>query len=223
MTREVKRRYRSPLREESARQKQIAVRDAAADLFITKGYVATTIRDVADAAGVATRTVFNAFPGGKADIFDSALDAALGGDEERIPLYDRSVTTRALADETAAGLIELVADGAAELYGRAGNLIHAYLASAGADAHMREHAESGAREATKIMRRYARVLGRRDALRDGRTVAEATDLLLALCSPHVHHLLCGERRWTTDAYRRWLADELALALLHPSEHVQRRR
>src|SRR3954451_17859176 len=216
MAQDVKRGYRSPLREESARQKQIAVRDAAAGLFITKGYVATTIREIADAAGVATRTVFNAFPGGKADIFDAALDAALGDDEERTPLYDRPVATRALAEETPAGVVQLIADGAAELYQRAGKLIHAYLGSAGADPHMRQHAEAGAREATKIMRRYARALDQRGALRERRTVPEATDLLLTLCSPHVHHLLCNERRWTTGAYRRWLADELAHALLRPS-------
>ena len=40
-----RRRYRSPRREEQARQTRMAILDAAQELFIDRGYVATTVAD----------------------------------------------------------------------------------------------------------------------------------------------------------------------------------
>ncbi len=75
-----RRRYTSPLREEAARRTRETIRDAAARLFVRDGYVSTTVKNIADEAGVAVRTVFTAFPGGKAEIFREALDHAVTGD-----------------------------------------------------------------------------------------------------------------------------------------------
>ena len=49
---EGKRVYRSPLREEQARQTRAAVLDAAGACFLERGYAATTMRDVATRAQV---------------------------------------------------------------------------------------------------------------------------------------------------------------------------
>ncbi|HEX4396654.1 MAG TPA: helix-turn-helix domain-containing protein [Trebonia sp.] len=51
-------------------------------LFVEHGYVATTIRDVARAAGVGERTVYGIFPS-KADLFRHVLDVAIAGDRSR--------------------------------------------------------------------------------------------------------------------------------------------
>ncbi|WP_425556869.1 helix-turn-helix domain-containing protein, partial [Dactylosporangium darangshiense] len=52
------------------------------------GYVVTTIRDIAHAAGVGERTVYAAFPG-KADLFRHVLDVATVGDERHVAVADR--------------------------------------------------------------------------------------------------------------------------------------
>jgi AcrR family transcriptional regulator len=212
----VKRAYRSDARAAAARRTRSDIREAAGVLFVDNGYVATTVRQIADRAGVAVRTVFNAFPGGKAQLFDEILDHALGGDDDRIPLIDRPVARRPVEASDGSEALRLVAEGAADLYGRAGDLITTYLESAGADPHMRHHADLGATEAAKIMRRVARSLHQSQALREGLTPSRAGDIMLALCSPHVHHLLCRKQGWSGRAYRVWLTRELQRALLAES-------
>lgn len=209
----VKRAYRSNIRAAAARRTRHAIRDAASALFVENGYVMTTVRDIAESAGVSVRTVFNSYPGGKAQVFDEALDHALGGDDARTPLSERPITR--LHSEAADGSqsLRLLAEGATELYERAGDLITVYLESAGADPHMRHHADLGAAEASKIMRNVARSLQTNGFLREGLTARRAGDVMLALCSPQVHNLLCRNLSWTSRAYRRWLTEELHRAIL----------
>ena len=213
MSTPVKRVYQSESRAAAALLTRVRIRNAAARLFVEQGYVATTVRQIATGAEVAPRTVFNAYPGGKAQIFDEALDVALGGDEERTPLRARPLTQTVVQEPDGRRAVELLADGATNLYERAGDLITTYLESAGADAHMRNHAEMGAAEAARIMRDVARSLKRHNSLRTDLTVDRAGDLLFALCSPHVHHLLRRRCGWSRSAYREWLAGELKRAVL----------
>jgi len=66
------------LRERKKQQTREALRRAAWDLFAERGYEATTLADIADAAGVSTRTIFAYFPS-KEDIvfceFESMREA----------------------------------------------------------------------------------------------------------------------------------------------------
>src|SRR5882757_5961680 len=89
MAETVKRSYESPLRAQAARQTRRLIRSAAAQLFIKYGVVATTVRQVAEAAGVSPRTVHVAFPGGKTQLFHEALNVAIAGDEQDLSLADR--------------------------------------------------------------------------------------------------------------------------------------
>lgn len=216
MTGPVKRVYRSDIRLAAAQRTREAIRNAAATLFVENGYVATTTREIAEHAGVAVRTVFNAYPNGKSQLFDESLDHALGGDDVRTPLIERPITRLPAEAPDGAQSLQLLAEGAAELYERAGDLITTYLESAGADAHMRHHADIGAAEAAKIMRRVARSLHDNGYLREGLTARRAGDIMLALCSPQVHHLLRRKLRWTAGTYQGWLTEELHRAILPDS-------
>lgn len=209
----VKRRYTSPAREEAARRTRTRIRDAAGELFAQQGYAATSVRQIAESAGVAVRTVFAVYAGGKPQLFDEALAVALGGDEALIPLAERPATLAALEARDATQVLDAVADFSCRLYGRAGALITAYQESCGADAEMRRHAEVGLSNAAAIMQVIARDLHRRQVLLPGLTPERATDLLLALCSPQTYRLLRHERDWTPDDYRLWLASTLKTALL----------
>lgn len=51
-----------------------AIADAALQLFLERGYDRVSIRDVADAADVATTTLFKHFPGKEALVFDQEED-----------------------------------------------------------------------------------------------------------------------------------------------------
>lgn len=60
-------------REANKRATRLALQQAAARLFAEKGFAATTVRDIADAAGVTERTFFRYFGGKEELIVDDAL------------------------------------------------------------------------------------------------------------------------------------------------------
>ncbi len=213
MVSEVKGVYRSEIREAAAAANRSAIRDAAAALFIEQGYVATTMRQIARAAGVSVRTVFNGYPDGKAQIFDEALDFALGGDDSRQPLADRRLTRDVIAESDPERLVERLVEGAIDVYERAGGLITTYMESAGADPHMRQHAELGESAARSIMEQAARSLHTQEALRPDLSVPRAGQMLLALCSPVLHQLLRRRSGWSAASYRRWLIEQISAAVL----------
>ena len=86
--REPKRRYQSRLRQDSTRRTRQAIVAAAGELFVANGYAATSLADIAVAAGVARPTVFAAF-GSKPTLLRQVLDEALAGDDEPVPVADR--------------------------------------------------------------------------------------------------------------------------------------
>jgi AcrR family transcriptional regulator len=64
------------LRERKKRQTRDALTRAALELFVERGFDETTLAEIADAAGVSTRTIFAYFPG-KEDILFASLQAML--------------------------------------------------------------------------------------------------------------------------------------------------
>src|SRR5215211_9547189 len=75
-------------RRERSRVTRARVVDAAGRLFVEHGYVATTIEDVAERAGVAVQTVYYVF-GTKPKLLSAVLDASIAGDVEPVPLLER--------------------------------------------------------------------------------------------------------------------------------------
>src|SRR3954452_13905939 len=86
--------YRSTIRRGDAPR---LVCEAAHRLFTTKGYVATSIEDIATEAGVARPTVFSAV-GPKDAILKAVVDQAMAGDEQPVPVADRPWFTDALQE-----------------------------------------------------------------------------------------------------------------------------
>src|SRR6266511_3131334 len=83
----VKRRvYRSSIRRGDA---PALICAAAYRLFSTKGYLATSIEDIATEAGVARPTVFTAV-GAKPVILRTVVDQALAGDDAPVPIAKRA-------------------------------------------------------------------------------------------------------------------------------------
>ena len=88
MSAPVKKPYKSTLRTAQARATRRAIVDAAARLFIEHGYGATTVNAIAEAAGVSRKTVFTSVSG-KVEALKLAIDWAVAGDDEPVPLIDR--------------------------------------------------------------------------------------------------------------------------------------
>src|SRR5450759_2513013 len=93
----VKRTYESRLRAGQARATRLALLEAAGRLFAERGYVATSIEEIAEAAGVSRATVFTSV-GGKPALLKAAYDVALVGDDEPVSMPDRPDSLRSKAE-----------------------------------------------------------------------------------------------------------------------------
>ena len=119
--------YSSPVRADQARQTRKRIVDAGAALFAERGYGATTIDAIAQAAGVSRKTVFDSV-GGKANLMKLAYDFAITGDDAPIPLMDRPRIADLMAEREPAAMIA----GHAALVTDIGSRIAANLLRAGA-------------------------------------------------------------------------------------------
>jgi hypothetical protein len=67
------------------------------------------------------------------------------------------------------------------------------------------------------MSHHARFLVERGYLRDGVTVAEATDILWTCSSVEIYELLVLKRGWSPHRFARFIADFMIASLLPDSE------
>ena len=126
----VKRPYRSSIRRGDA---PALICDAAYRLFSTKGYLATSIEDIAAGAGVARPTVFTAV-GPKSTILRIVVDRALAGDDEQVPIAQRSWWREAIDEPDAARSIELAARNMCRINQRSALVLRALETAASDDA-----------------------------------------------------------------------------------------
>ncbi|WP_431676596.1 helix-turn-helix domain-containing protein [Kitasatospora sp. KL5] len=203
MSDSVKRPYHSERRAASAAATRARIRESAARLFVEQGYVATKLRDVARAAGVGERTLYDAFPS-KAALFGHTLGVATVGDEEPVRVADRPQVQASRREPDAAAAIAQTVAYAAGLFERAGDLIMVSVEAAGADPDMRAAADAGAAATHQVYLALTRSLAERGSLRPGLDATAAADILYALVSPHMHQLLRRHRGWSAERYRTWL-------------------
>lgn len=79
------------LRERNKQRTREEILSAAHQLFVERGYAATTVPDIADAAGVSTRTIFGYFPR-KEDLLFSSVDAL-------IDIFERALSARPAGED----------------------------------------------------------------------------------------------------------------------------
>ena len=195
--------YHSTLREDQARATRRAVVSAARDLFVELGWSRTTIDAVAARAGVSRKTVFTAV-GGKAALLKLALDWALVGDDEPVPMSRRQVISEIERLTQPRELIAHWAQFVAELEERAAPLAEVLVVAADADPvaagvlAVSERNRLGGAEF--IVARLTETGGLRPGLTTERAVAAA----LVLMDPAVHRTLVSEHGWTRSEYADWI-------------------
>ena len=208
----VKRQYRSPAREAAAEETRERIRQAAKELFVAKGYVGTTLKDVADRAGVGERTLYDSF-GNKFGLLRHTIAMLTMGDESRVPAVDRpdSVAARGIDDprEALAAHLKLGTD----LMNRAGDLLLMAEATPGMDPDLERSAARGTQAAYEINLRMAQRLHSRGELKDGMTAATAADIMFTLTSPGVFNTLRRRRRWGQQRYQDWVIASVTQQLL----------
>ena len=216
MTAPVKKPYTSTLRAAQARATRRAIVDAAARLFTQRGYGATTVDAIAAAAGVSRKTVFTSV-GGKTEALKLALDWAIAGDDEPVPMLERPHIKAMQHEPDARRILASYARHVRQTAARTAPLHQVVQAAAGLDADIRALAEDGRAQRLRGMQVMAQHLADRGALKPGLTPLEAADILWLLNDPSVYHRLVIEQKWDPDRYQDWLADAL-ISLLIPASY-----
>jgi AcrR family transcriptional regulator len=209
MSEPVKRSYSSALRREQAAQTRGRVVDAAARLFIAKGYPATTVREIAEEAGVAVDTVYATF-GSKARVLTALIDRNLApAGEQNVLGRHEALAVRDEPDQRTQ--VRLFARDMAQVSERARPVFEMLRIAAASEPDVASvHAEMENQRA-RNMRVAAEWIAANGNLRVD--LEKATDIIWALASPDIARLLCDVRGWSTEDYADWLDDTLARVLL----------
>jgi AcrR family transcriptional regulator len=196
---------------------------AAYGLFCTNGYAGTTISAVAEQAGVAVPTVYYTF-GAKAALLDETLGAAiLGFDLWREPPPEPIDITELLpwhtwwadfeAAPTPAGALDIFITHGARILQRVGPLIAALHGTAG-DPEAAEVARRAEERRVDSYREAIRVLAHKPGgLRQGLTMARATDIVVALFSAELYQAIADGRGWSHAMCLKFFQEILTTQLL----------
>jgi AcrR family transcriptional regulator len=198
----VKRRvYRSTIRRGDAPRLICA---AAQRLFSTKGYLATSIADIAAEAGVARPTVFAAV-GPKPVILKAVVDQAMAGDDAPVPIAERPWFREALDEPDPVRSVHLHTRNICWMLQRVVPLLRALETAAALD-------EDAAALWTDVRRQrrtgtagIAANLAAKTTLRCPEQVL--ADMLFTL-PPDAYYRLVHEEGWPVETFQRWLADLL---------------
>lgn len=196
-----------------------AVLDAAQSLFLERGYDGTTIESISSASEIPQATVYRLFSS-KRGILKALLDTSIAGDTEPIPVAERS-PVRALLDVTdpARSLARLAAI-SVDINTRTAPIYRILVSAASSDPDAAAILDELTKQRQEGQGRVATALAQAKALRPGLRARDAGDIIHALASPELYHLLVVDRAWQADRYERWLAEALAGQLLpgpEPSE------
>lgn len=214
LRREVKRPYDSPLRQDQARATRRAVVAAAGRLFAERGYVTTSIEDIAAGAGVSRATVFSSV-GGKAALLKEAYDVAIVGDDEPVKLADRPRSREIQAMPDARDFLDAYADLLCGIHERVAGVHEAVRAAAQADPEIRKLWDSINEQRRGGSGRIFASLMTRGPVRDGIDVRTGGDIMWTLNDPGLYHLLVQRRGWSRKKFRTWLAEAMRMQLLPP--------
>lgn len=204
MKSQTKRPYDSTKRRERAEQEkhasQLKVVEAAQHLFVAKGYVATTMDDIAREAGVARQTVYQA-GSSKAELMHRVIDLAVAGDDEDVLLQDRQGYADVAAETDPVRQAELIAETMAAIRERMGPVWMPFREAAAIDAKATALMAWSHRLSRETFEVAIRMIPEKFL---SAPYDEAADTAWVIGSLDVYLLLTGPRGWSHEKYTSWL-------------------
>jgi len=214
-----RRTYDASRRQAEAVERRRRVIDAAHDLFLTDGYGATSINEIARAADVSPQMIYASF-GSKAGILAKLTDVVVAGDDAALhgddgPLLRERLTDQDLFADDLRVRFGAVGRHAAVSHGRAGPVLQLIDSVAGSDAavaELRAGLLAGHREDIGM---FVAALPW-DRIRPGLDRATATDLMYFVLGWRSYIALVLETGWTPEQYAERITDTM-IHLLLPDE------
>jgi AcrR family transcriptional regulator len=206
------RRYHSPRRAAQAAETRRAVLAAARELFVSQGYPATTIAQIAERAGVAVDTVYAAV-GRKPALLRELVETAISGGDRPVPARQRDYVQRSIEAPTARTKFVAYVEGLVELLPRVAPVFLALRDAATRDAECAAlWTEITARRA-RNMRLFAADLRTTGELREDLTDNEIADIVWSMNAAEYWVLLVHERGWSPQRFGEFLVDAWCRMLL----------
>jgi AcrR family transcriptional regulator len=196
--------YRSSRREAGAQRTKRRILEAAGSAFVVGGYAGATIRAVAAEAGVSVPTVELLF-GTKARLLKAVIDVAIAGDDEAVPVLDRSWTSAAVAAASADEFLSVVARVIGAAQARSAGLVLAVFEGSPKDPELVELTEQMIRQRAITAGWIVDGLTGKADLREELTRQDAVDTMWLLMEPAVYDRLVRHRHWIVDRYQDWFA------------------
>jgi TetR/AcrR family transcriptional regulator of autoinduction and epiphytic fitness len=210
--RQDRRKYDSPKRRAAAADTRTAIIAAAQRCFERHGWNGTTVRLVADAAGVSHKTIEASFRT-KAELLRASVDFAIRGDAERAEMRQRSAVAEMEAAPNAAAFLALHAAHLRSINARSAWLAAAVEQAAGGDdgvaslwKRMNHNRRFAVRWATDSF------LGKPGG-KAGLSRAEVEAVFWVALDWATYRTLTRHARLTRDQYEGWLRTYYAAVLL----------
>src|SRR3954452_3928841 len=202
--------YDASRRRALAARRREAIVDVATRLFLENGYAATTISQVARAAGVSDETVFKAF-GGKPGLVRAIWQRGLEG-AGNVPAEQRSDVVRGSAT-TGEELLEAWGRLTGEVSPRVSPILLLVRAAAAVDSDAALILEAADRSRLDRMEVNARGFIERGFARTGASLEDVRDVLWTYSAPELYDLLVVRRGWAVARYAAFVTVALKAALL----------
>jgi AcrR family transcriptional regulator len=214
MTERVKssRKYSSPLRAGQAAATRQQVLDAGWLMFTTRGYAATTVADVAEAAGVSVDTLY-ATVGRKSVLLRAVIESAISGTPETVPAEERDYVRQVRAAPDAATALRIYAKAIVGLSPRTAPIFAALRDAARTDpacAALDDEISSRRASNMLLMAHELRTKGGLRSDLDDRFVADT--IWATAGSEHYLQLVRG-RGWTAEQFGNYLTELWTRTLL----------
>lgn len=176
---------------------------SATDLFVQRGYAATTLTDVAEHAGLAPRTLYLRFPN-KAELLRRCIAVAIAGDADPSPIADRTWMLDAMTAPTLADRVARMAAITAELMERSGPLLGVAQQAAATEPLIAAAAQAGRDETRRTLGEFWRHLADDELLPPGCDLAWLTETGSLLAQAETYLLLTKTTTWNLAEFQAWL-------------------
>ena len=205
------RRYSTPKRDARAAATRAQILEAAQRLFLREGYARSSMKAIAQEAGVSEKTMYLAFAT-KAALLRQVIQLAVQGDEEGTPLAQRPEWRALLAGPVEEVFIRFARLNADQMT-RTAAIIALGETAASTDDELGQHRDRAHAETRANLRALAAELQRRGALRRGVSKEHAADVMYAIATDEGIYLrLTGECGWSPARYADLIARTLTAAL-----------
>lgn len=186
--------------------------DRARELFVTVGYAATTMAQIAREAEVAVQTLYYTFRT-KGQLLREVVETTAAGQDDPPPVAERPWMRQLLSADSGQRVLALAVEHGTDIYARVAPLWPAIHAAAATDPELARYWQGVADGRRAGVRGIVARLAGLGALRDGLAVDRATDLVLVLLGHDVYRGLVREAGWAVVDYKAWVFTTLVRQLL----------